>query len=178
MRRSIAITLAATSLAGCAAVDVPVAAPPVALINSTGQSIGTVVAAQTSGGVTLKMNASGVAHGLHGVHVHAVGRCDTPGFESAGPHWNPADMKHGLNNPQGPHAGDLPNVTASSSGIVNETVVLAGSSLAGLADADGSAVVIHATADDYVTDPSGNSGGRIACAILAPPASRPSVSAN
>ncbi len=78
-------------------------------------------------------------------------------------------MKHGLNNPQGPHAGDLPNVTASSSGIVNETVVLAGSSLAGLADADGSAVVIHATADDYVTDPSGNSGGRIACAILAPP---------
>lgn len=169
MRRSIAITLAATSLAGCAAVDVPVAAPPVALINSTGQSIGTVVAAQTSGGVTLKINASGIAHGLHGVHVHAVGRCDTPGFESAGSHWNPAARQHGLNNPQGPHAGDLPNVTASSSGVVNETLVLAGASLAGLADADGAAVVIHATADDYVTDPSGNSGGRIACAILAPP---------
>ncbi|MBA3834627.1 MAG: superoxide dismutase family protein [Sphingomonas sp.] len=168
MRRSIAITLAATSLAGCAAVDVPVAAPPVALINSTGQSIGTVVAAQTSGGVTLKINASGIAHGLHGVHVHAVGRCDTPGFESAGSHWNPASRQHGLNNPQGPHAGDLPNVTASSSGVVNETLVLAGASLAGLADADGAAVVIHATADDYVTDPSGNSGGRIACAILAP----------
>ncbi len=168
MRRSIAITLAATSLAGCAAVDVPVAAPPVALINSAGQSIGTVAAAQTSGGVTLKINASGIAHGLHGVHVHAVGRCDTPGFESAGSHWNPASRQHGLNNPQGPHAGDLPNVTASSSGVVNETLVLAGASLAGLADADGAAVVIHATADDYVTDPSGNSGGRIACAILAP----------
>ena len=160
---------AAGALAGCAAVDVPVAAPPVSLINGSGQVIGTVTPAQTSGGVSLLISASGVPHGLHGVHVHAVGRCDPPGFESAGAHWNPAARKHGFNDPQGPHAGDLPNVTASSSGVVRETVVLAAASFAQLADADGSALIIHASADDYRTEPSGNSGARIACAVLAPP---------
>jgi superoxide dismutase, Cu-Zn family len=148
---------------------VPVPAPPVNLINSSGQVIGSIAPAQTSGGVSLVISASGVPHGLHGVHVHAVGRCDPASFESAGTHWNPASRKHGFNNPQGPHAGDLPNVAASSSGVVRETVVVAGTSLAELADADGSALVIHAGADDYVTDPSGNSGARIACAVLAPP---------
>lgn len=160
---------AAGALAGCAAVDVPVAAPPVNLINGSGQVIGIVTPAQMSGGVSLLISAAGVPHGLHGVHVHAVGRCDPPSFESAGAHWNPAARKHGFNDPQGPHAGDLPNVTASSSGVVRETVVLAGASFAQLADADGSALIIHASADDYRTDPSGNSGGRIACAVLAPP---------
>ena len=162
------IFLGAGLLAGCAGVDVPVAAPPVALINGSGQVIGSVSPAQTSGGVSLAISAGAVPHGLHGVHVHAVGRCDRPAFESAGPHWNPAGRDHGINDPQGPHAGDLPNVTASSSGVVRETLVLAGTSLAQLADADGSALVIHASADDYVTDPSGNSGSRIACAVLAP----------
>jgi Cu-Zn family superoxide dismutase len=162
-------TIAAMALAGCAAVDVPVAAPPVALVNADGQTIGTVSASQTSGGVTLAISAAGLPHGLHGLHVHGVGRCDPPGFDSAGAHWNPASKLHGFNNPQGPHAGDLPNISASSRGVARETVVLAGASLAGLADADGSAIVIHAQVDDYVTDPSGNSGGRIACAVLAPP---------
>lgn len=157
------------ALAGCAAVDVPVPAPPVSLINSGGQVIGSVAPAQTSGGVSLVISASGVPHGLHGVHVHAVGRCDPASFDSAGSHWNPASRKHGFNDQQGPHAGDLPNVAASSSGVVRETVVLAAASLAQLADADGSALVIHAGADDYVTDPSGNSGAKIACAVLAPP---------
>ena len=157
------------SLAGCAAVDVPVAAPPVALVNASGQAIGSVSPAQTSGGVTLAIAASGLPHGLHGVHVHAAGRCDPPKFESAGAHWNPAARKHGLQSPQGPHAGDLPNISVASSGVARETLVLAGASLAALADADGSALVIHAAADDYVTDPSGNSGARIACAVLAPP---------
>lgn len=161
--------LASGALAGCAAIDVPVPAPPVSLINGGGQVIGTVAPAQTSGGVSLTISAAGVPHGLHGLHVHATGRCDPPGFESAGSHWNPAARKHGFNNPQGPHLGDLPNIAASSGGVVRETVVLAGTSLAQLADADGSALVIHAGADDYATDPSGNSGGRTACAVLAPP---------
>ena len=162
-------TIAAIALAGCAAVDLPVTAPPVGLVSAAGQSIGTVTASQTSGGVTLAISAAGLPHGLHGLHVHNVGRCDPPGFDSAGPHWNPASKQHGFNNPHGPHSGDLPNLTASSSGGARETAVLAGASLAALADADGSALVIHAGADDYVTDPSGNSGGRIACAVLAPP---------
>ena len=169
MRPSMPLTIAIAALAGCAAVDVPVAAPPVALVNSGGQTIGSVIASQTSGGVTLAISTAGLPHGLHGLHVHQVGRCDLPGFDSAGPHWNPGSRKHGFNNPQGPHAGDLPNITASSSGVSRETAVLAGASLQGLADADGSALVIHAQADDYLTDPSGNSGGRIACAVLAPP---------
>lgn len=169
MRNLIPPTIAALAMAGCAAVDVPVAAPPVALVNTAGQSIGSVTPAQTSGGVTLAISATGLPHGLHGLHVHSVGRCDPPGFDSAGAHWNPASSKHGFNNPQGPHAGDLPNITASTSGVARETAVLAGTSFSGLADADGSALVIHAQADDYVTDPSGNSGGRIACAVLAPP---------
>jgi Cu-Zn family superoxide dismutase len=160
---------AAAALAGCAAVDVPLAAPPVPLINASGQPIGTVTPSQTSGGVTLAISAAGLPHGLHGVHVHAVGRCEPPKFESAAGHWNPASRHHGLNNPQGPHAGDLPNISVASSGVARETLVLAHASLAELADADGSALVIHAGPDDYVTDPSGNSGGRIACAVLAPP---------
>ena len=160
--------ISAGLLAGCAAVDVPVAAPPVSLINSSGQVIGSVSPAQTSGGISLIINAGGVPHGLHGVHVHTIGRCDPATFETAGPHWNPTGRKHGFNAAQGSHSGDLPNVTASTSGVVRQTLVLAGSSLAQLADADGSALVVHAGADDYVTDPSGNSGAKIACAVLAP----------
>ena len=156
------------ALAGCEAVDVPVAAPPIAIVDANGQSIGAVVPSQTSGGVTLSLSASGLPHGLHGVHVHQTGRCDAPKFEAAGGHWNPTNREHGLNNPQGHHAGDLPNVTVSSSGVLRETVVLAHTSLPALADADGSALIIHAGADDYVTDPSGSSGSRIACAVLAP----------
>ena len=170
MRASTQIAMASVvALSGCAAVDVPVPAPPVNLINASGQVIGTVTAAQTSGGVTLAISASGVSHGLHGLHVHTVGRCDPPSFVSAGDHWNPTSNEHGFNNPKGPHAGDLPNVSASSTGVISETVVLAATSFAQLADADGSALVIHAQADDYVTDPSGNSGGRTACAVLATP---------
>lgn len=169
MRPLILLSIAAGALSGCAALDVPVAAPPVSLINSSGQVIGTVAPAQTSGGVSLLVSASGLPHGLHGVHLHSVGRCDPASFDSAGPHWSPAARQHGFNNPRGPHAGDLPNIAASSSGVVRETVVLAGTSYAQLADADGSALVIHAKADDYATDPSGNSGGRIACAVLANP---------
>jgi Cu-Zn family superoxide dismutase len=169
MRGSTFSLIAAAILGGCAAVDVPVAGPPATLINASGQPIGTVTQAQTSGGVTLAILASGLPHGLHGLHVHAVGRCDSPKFESAGSHWNPASRKHGLSNPAGPHAGDLPNISASSSGVARETVVLAHASLAELGDADGSALVIHAGPDDYMTDPSGNSGGRIACAVLASP---------
>ena len=168
MRGIIPLLAAGGAVAGCAAIDVPVAAPPVSLVNTAGQVTGTVGAAQTSGGVTFTISASGLPHGLHGVHVHAIGRCDPAGFDSAGAHWNPAGRQHGFNDPQGPHAGDLPNITASSRGVANETIVLAGASLAALADQDGSALVIHASADDYVTDPSGNSGGRIACAVLAP----------
>lgn len=156
--------------AGCAYPE-PVGGPPIPLVNQAGQSVGTVSAWQTAGGVGIRILASGLPHGIHGIHVHSVGRCDGPKFESAGPHWNPASRKHGLSNPAGPHGGDLPNVTVAANGVISTIVTVPGASLSAgsLADADGAALVIHARADDNVTDPSGNSGDRIACAILVQP---------
>jgi Cu-Zn family superoxide dismutase len=143
------------------------------LIGASGQTVGSVRAWQTAGGVTFRVDATGLPHGIHGIHVHSVGRCDPPDFTSAGSHWNPLARKHGLSNPQGPHAGDLPNVEVAANGVLSTTVTLAGANLfaapgapGALLDADGAALVIHAGADDNVTDPSGNSGARIACAVL------------
>ena len=104
--------------------------------------------------------------GTHGAHVHTVGRCDPPAFETAGSHWNPTTMKHGTMNPQGPHQGDLPNLVVDGGGRGTIGATIPGATLASLLDADGAAVVIHASADDLRTDPSGNSGGRIACGVL------------
>jgi Cu-Zn family superoxide dismutase len=154
--------------AGCATTGEPKFTPAVQLINALGAPIGSVRWWQTSGGVTFRIDASGLPHGIHGLHVHAVGRCDPPDFASAGAHWNPAGKQHGMNNPQGPHAGDLPNVEVAANGVLAATVTLPGATMANLLDADGAALVLHAKADDYMTDPSGNSGGRIACAVIRP----------
>jgi len=158
---------------GCAPVE-PAGGLPVTLTNASGQPIGSVRAWQTTGGVAFHVQASGLPHGVHGLHVHAVGRCDPPDFASAGPHWNPQGRKHGMNNPAGPHAGDLPNVEVAANGVLGTTVTLPGAMLVGppgaqsIIDADGAALVLHAQADDYATDPSGNSGARLACAVLQP----------
>jgi Cu-Zn family superoxide dismutase len=153
--------------AGCTT-DWPQGGPPMALVDTAGHSIGSVSAWQTEGGITFRIDATGLPHGIHGIHIHSVGRCALPDFASAGGHWNPAAKKHGMNNPAGPHAGDLPNVDVAANGTLGATVVLPGASMANLLDADGAALVLHAGADDYVTDPSGNSGGRIACAVIRP----------
>lgn len=165
--RKLVLLLPFVAAVGCAPAE-PMGGPPMALVNASGQSIGSVRAWQTAGGVTFRILASGLPHGIHGIHVHAVGRCDPPDFTTSGPHWNPAARKHGMNNPAGPHAGDLPNVEVAANGVLGATVVLSGASMAGLLDGDGAALVIHAAADDYVTDPSGNSGARIACAVIQP----------
>jgi len=165
--RILILVTAAAALAGCAAIE-PTGGAPMPLVNASAQSIGTVRAWQTAGGVSFRIRASGLPHGLHGLHVHAVGRCDPPDFKTAGAHWNPAGKQHGTNNPAGPHAGDLPNVEVAANGVLNATVTLAGASMASLLDADGAALVIHASPDDYKTDPSGNSGARIACAVIRP----------
>lgn len=164
------ILLTPLMLAGCEAFDwgprEPQGGPTSALINSAGQSIGTVRMWESPGAVTFRIEAAGLPLGIHGVHVHAVGRCDAPKFESAGSHWNPTGRKHGVENPAGPHAGDMPNITVAANGVLGATVTLPGASFASLIDADGSALVIHADRDDLRTDPSGNSGGRIACAVV------------
>jgi len=154
-------------IAACAPIE-PTGGAAMALVNASGQSIGTVRAWQTAGGVTLRIDAAGLPHGVHGIHVHAVGRCDPPDFASAGAHWNPAGRQHGFDNPLGHHAGDLHNVTVAANGVLGEAVTIAGTSMATLIDGAGASLVIHAAADDYATDPSGNSGARIACAVLQP----------
>jgi Cu-Zn family superoxide dismutase len=163
--RKLSLLLLPILIGGCTTIE-PAGGAPMALVNSAGQSVGTVRAWQTAGGVSFRISAAGLPHGLHGLHVHAVGRCDPPEFTSAGGHWNPADKKHGMNNPAGPHAGDLPNVEVAANGVLNATVTLPNATMAALLDADGSALVLHAGPDDYVTDPSGNSGARIACAVI------------
>jgi Cu-Zn family superoxide dismutase len=170
MRPTIFVTIAFAAaaiapLAGCVT-DEPTGGAPMALVNAAGQSIGSVRAWQTAGGVSFRVTANGLPHGVHGIHVHSVGRCDGPDFASAGPHWNPAARKHGFSNPAGHHAGDLPNVEVAANGVLSATVVVPGTTIATLLDADGAALVIHAAADDYATDPSGNSGARIACAVI------------
>ena len=136
-------------LTACVSNGEPEGGAPIPLINSAGQSIGSVRTWQTSGGVAFKIYATGLPHGLHGIHVHSVGRCDPPDFASAGP-----------------HAGDMRNVEVEANGVLEKTVTLPGASMATLLDADGASLVLHASPDDYLTDPSGNSGARIACAVL------------
>ncbi len=169
MRNILGLTIAAAlplALGACETTGEPQGGTVFALVNSAGQSVGSVRMWETPGGVTFRLAASGLPHGIHGIHVHTVGRCDAPGFTTAGPHWNPSGARHGFNNPAGPHRGDLPNVSVAANGVLQEAVSLAGATVGGLLDADGAALVLHAARDDYITDPSGNSGDRIACAVI------------
>ncbi len=146
-------------------------APPAAasLKAADGSARGTASVVRSGDGLELKIAVEGLPAGLHGAHLHTVGRCEAPDFATAGGHLNPHGRMHGSDNPQGKHLGDLPNVAVGADGKGSLTVPLAGPAAeleAQLFDADGTAVVIHAAADDYRTDPTGNSGGRIACGVV------------
>ena len=138
----------------------------VEFVAGDGGARGTATLTEGAAGVLIRTATNGLPAGLHGFHIHMVGKCEGPGFESAGGHFNPTVRKHGTLNPQGPHAGDLPNLTASANAPVILETVAHGVTLASLVDEDGSALVIHANQDDYKTDPSGNSGARIACGVI------------
>jgi Cu-Zn family superoxide dismutase len=177
MRRITAMTglgLATLALAACndqgkMGTGAPVAGGATAtaqLASATGAPVGRATATEVGGGVRFTVDASGMPPGTHGAHIHMVGRCDAPGFESAGGHWNPTQMKHGAMNPQGPHQGDLPNLVIGNDGRGTIGATIPGTTMAGLLDADGAAMVIHAGQDDLKTDPSGNSGARIACGVF------------
>ena len=158
------------------AANVAEVSPPVSEITiagAGGASLGTIGVSQGAAGVTITLAATGMPAGVHGVHLHEKGQCEGPKFESAGGHWNPAGKQHGRDNPQGAHLGDFANLDIPASGSASASFSIPGAAMRGgatpLADADGTAVVVHAKADDYKTDPSGASGDRIACAVVAAP---------
>jgi len=148
-------------------------AQTVTLNGTDSKEVGTAKLLQIPNGVLVRLTLTKAAPGTHAFHVHAVGKCEGPEFTTAGSHFNPTSKKHGLMSKEGSHAGDLPNVIVPDSGTLTiETVIPHVTLKAGdhtLADADGSALVLHAGADDYTTDPTGNAGGRMACGIVAPP---------
>jgi len=168
MKRTV-ICLASVLIAGLAlgtpafAVDKATAV----LMDSDGNQVGTVTLFEAPSGVLLDVDLTAVPPGDHAFHIHAVGQCEAPDFKSAGGHFNPEEDKHGLLNKAGPHAGDMPNIHVPETGklrieILNQRIDLND----GLLDADGSAIVIHEGPDDYVTDPAGDAGPRIACGVI------------
>lgn len=145
------------------------------LIDSRGTRIGTVTLTQTPfHGVILHIEARGLEPGVRGIHIHETGRCETPGFESAGGHYNPAGRAHGALQEHGMHAGDLLNLHVPASGyVVTERlaplVTLRPGAPNSLLGGDGTAIVIHAGADDYLSQPTGDAGGRLACGVIRQP---------
>ncbi|WP_447728219.1 superoxide dismutase family protein [Sphingomonas koreensis] len=137
------------------------------LEKADGTAAGSAIATVTPEGLSVSVSVTGITPGQHGVHVHMTGKCEGPAFASAGGHWNPGNVKHGLEAPDGAHAGDMPNLAVASDGTGTLTFVLKSGTLAQLLDADGSAFVVHAGPDDQKTDPSGNSGDRVACGVFA-----------
>jgi Cu-Zn family superoxide dismutase len=173
MKRFVPLAAAGVLTAGCAALPAPPTRATAELKNAQDQIVGSATLTEVSGGVRVVVTARALPAGDKGVHIHAVGTCEPPAFTSAGGHVNPGNRQHGLLNPLGPHAGDLPNILIEADGAgrlesLNDRITLAPGPTS-LFDADGSALVLHAAADDHRTDPSGNSGARLACGVIVKP---------
>ena len=140
------------------------------LKDAGGKTVGDINMMQVTDGVLVKLDAKGLPPGEHAFHVHAVGKCEPP-FTSAGGHFNPGNKKHGMMAKEGHHAGDMPNLVVPSSGdltieVVNTAITLEKNKPNSLYQPNGTAFVVHASPDDYKTDPTGNAGGRIACGVV------------
>ena len=143
------------------------------VINTDGQKLGTVTIQDTADGVDVNLDITSIPAGEHAIHFHTTGACDgAGGFKSSGGHYNPKSVEHGHDGTTGPHAGDMKNFNAPQSGIVKMTIKNNKVSLSDrhefspLLDSDGTALIIHAGADDYKSQPSGAAGARIACAVI------------
>ncbi len=140
------------------------------LADAGGKRVGTASFTPTEEGVRVKVRVSGLPPGEHGIHIHTFGKCDAPDFKSAGGHFNPTGKKHGLENPQGAHVGDLPNLTVGEDGKGKAAFIAKGATLGegpgSLFGPEGTALVIHAGKDDGKTDPAGDSGARVACGVI------------
>ncbi|HUG37641.1 MAG TPA: superoxide dismutase family protein [Candidatus Limnocylindrales bacterium] len=172
-----AIALVVSGLAGCAGTwrDKPrdALSASATLKNKDGQAVGLATLVETTNGVTIVVSANRLSPGPKGVHIHAVGLCEPAGFTSAGDHFNPDGKKHGRLGSGGPHAGDLPNIVIDAGGdgrveVTTRKVTLRPGTPRSLIAEKGTAMVIHAQEDDEKTDPTGNSGDRIACGAIIP----------
>lgn len=169
MQRAIPFLALALSLGGCATMNGTADLGRANLIQSNGEPAGTARLIAVDGKVSLSLALAGLPPGTHGFHLHTTGTCTGPDFKSAGAHLNPHGKQHGAENPAGAHLGDLPNLVVGSDGGITLSIPLNGTRgelMSALFDADGTAIVIHDKADDYKTDPTGNSGDRIACGEL------------
>ena len=138
--------------------------------DAQGQSVGTATLSSAMGAVHIQLDLRNLKPGVHAIHVHAVPKCEGPAFTSAGGHFNPGGKKHGLQNPEGPHAGDMENFTAAADGTAKAMVMAKGITLGNEPNSvfagGGTALVVHAGQDDMKTDPAGNAGDRIACGVI------------
>lgn len=166
-------------LAACGNGEAPIQEPSqeieVSMMNTEEEKIGTAMFSERDNGLTIALEAEGLEPGMHGIHIHNVGMCKGPDFETAGDHYNPTDAAHGFDHEDGPHAGDLDNIEVADDGTVStelnaESVSILEENLDNtLLTDEGTALIIHSAEDDYQTQPSGDAGTPVACGVISEP---------
>jgi Cu-Zn family superoxide dismutase len=171
LRNWICVSLAVALMSAGALAGAMPPSKAVLLYDAKGAGVGTATIEETEHGVAVHLALKGLTPGEHAIHFHQNAKCDAPEFKTAGGHFNPTAAHHGLHNPAGPHAGDMENITIAADGTSNvtvsdERVTLEPGKPNSLFANGGTALVIHARADDMVSDPAGDAGDRVACGVI------------